>query len=356
MRGKQPSARIWVCTQVREACKAISPRSGPRELVGHGRLWFYRDGPAPVSHGGRRAYCQGRRQPLCRDARGPGCRLGLRRSIVRRARPYGLQRAGRVGRRRHNGRRPRASRRQGSRRHRSFRGEYGGDALRRGPSGRLHEQRRRHAQLPRGGQARRRRTLYLRLERRDHRWRGRAAHPRRDAPASRRTLRGEQAGGRGFFSAYFNTFGVETVALLFGNVYVPLSGHKNSVVARFIKRAVEGESLEIYGDGTQTRDFIFVDDLIRAVRLSATVEDVGGEVFQIATSAETMVQELTDSLLPILAAEGIENVEVRKTTARRGEVRRNYADTSKAQRMLGWKAEVGLDEGLGRTVEWFLGR
>ena len=162
--------------------------------------------------------------------------------------------------------------------------------------------------------------------------------------------------GEGYCSAYFNTFGVETVALRFGNVYGPLSGHKNSVVARFIKRAVEGEALEIYGDGTQTRDFIFVDDLIRAVRLSATVEDVGGEVFQIATSAETTVQELTDRLLPALAAEGIENIEVRKTAARRGEVRRNYADTSKAQRMLGWKAEVGLDEGLRRTVEWFLGR
>jgi UDP-glucose 4-epimerase len=162
--------------------------------------------------------------------------------------------------------------------------------------------------------------------------------------------------GEGYCSAYFSTFGVETVALRFGNVYGPLSGHKNSVVARFIKRAVEGEALEIYGDGTQTRDFIFVDDLIGAVRLSATVEDVGGEVFQIATSAETTVQELTDRLLPALAAEGIENIEVRKTAARRGEVRRNYADTSKAQRMLGWKAEVGLDEGLRRTVEWFLGR
>jgi UDP-glucose 4-epimerase len=92
------------------------------------------------------------------------------------------------------------------------------------------------------------------------------------------------------------------------------------------------------------------------VRLSATVEDVGGEVFQIATSSETTVQELTDRLLPALAAEGIENIEVRKTPARRGEVRRNYADTSKAQRMLGWRAEVGLDEGLRRTVEWFLGR
>src|SRR5918997_4080722 len=161
--------------------------------------------------------------------------------------------------------------------------------------------------------------------------------------------------GEGYCSAYFSTFGVATVALRFGNVYGPLSGHKNSVVARFIKRAVEGEVLEIYGDGTQTRDFIFVDDLIRAVRLSATVEDVAGEVFQIATSAETTVQELTDRLLPVLAAEGVENIEVRKTAARRGEVRRNYADTSKAQRLLGWRAEVGLDEGLRRTVDWFVG-
>jgi UDP-glucose 4-epimerase len=160
--------------------------------------------------------------------------------------------------------------------------------------------------------------------------------------------------GEGYCSAYFQTFGIETVALRFGNVYGPLSGHKNSVVARFIKRAMDGEILEIYGDGTQTRDFIYVEDLIRAVRLSATVDGAGGEVFQIATSAETTVQELTDRLLPALAAAGIEDVEVRKTAARRGEVNRNYADTSKARRMLGWKAEVGLDEGLGRTVDWYV--
>jgi UDP-glucose 4-epimerase len=161
--------------------------------------------------------------------------------------------------------------------------------------------------------------------------------------------------GEGYCSAYFQTFGIETVALRFGNVYGPLSGHKNSVVARFIKRAMDGEILEIYGDGTQTRDFIFVDDLIRAVRRSATTAGVGGEVFQIATSAETTVQELTDKLLPALAEAGLKEVEVRKTAARRGEVRRNYADTSKAHRMLGWKAEVGLDEGLRRTVDWFVG-
>src|ERR687898_1246426 len=89
--------------------------------------------------------------------------------------------------------------------------------------------------------------------------------------------------GEGYCSAYFRTFGVETVTLRFGNVYGPLSGHKNSVVARFIKRAVEGEVLEIYGDGSQTRDYIYIGDLIRAIKLSVTTEGVGGETFQIAT-------------------------------------------------------------------------
>jgi UDP-glucose 4-epimerase len=160
--------------------------------------------------------------------------------------------------------------------------------------------------------------------------------------------------GEGYCSAYFQTFDIQTVALRFGNVYGPLSGHKNSVVARFIKRASQGEVLEIYGDGTQTRDYIFIDDLIRAIKLAATVEGVGGETFQIATNAETTVREIADRLIPALAAAGIKDVEVRNTEARRGEVRRNFADTSKAKRMLGWQAETNLDEGLRRTVEWFM--
>jgi UDP-glucose 4-epimerase len=161
--------------------------------------------------------------------------------------------------------------------------------------------------------------------------------------------------GEGYCSSYFRTFGIQTVALRFGNVYGPLSGHKNSAIAKFIKRAMGGEVLEIYGEGTQTRDFIYIEDLIRAVRLSATVEGVGGEVFQIATNAETSVQELVDKLLPALAAAGIVDVEVRQAAPRLGDVMRNYSDTSKAARMLGWRTEVDLDEGLRRTVEWFTG-
>lgn len=160
--------------------------------------------------------------------------------------------------------------------------------------------------------------------------------------------------GEGYCSAYFRAFDIQTVALRFGNVYGPGSSHKNSAVARFTRRAMNGETLEIYGDGTQTRDFIFIEDLIRAVKLAATIEGVGGETFQIATSAETSVQELVDKLLPVFASAGIKDVEVRQTSPRRGDVQRNYSDTSKAKKLLGWQAEVNLEEGLRRTVEWFV--
>ena len=159
--------------------------------------------------------------------------------------------------------------------------------------------------------------------------------------------------GEGYCSAYFHTFGVETVALRFGNVYGPGSDHKNSVVAKFIRQAMQGETLEIYGDGKQTRDFIYIDDLIRAVIFAAKAEGIGGEIFQIATNEETTVSDLADKLLPILANSGFKDVEVRHAVLRLGDVRRNFSDTSKAQRLLGWEAELELAEGLERTVGWF---
>jgi UDP-glucose 4-epimerase len=160
--------------------------------------------------------------------------------------------------------------------------------------------------------------------------------------------------GEGYCSAYFRSFGLETVALRFGNVYGPGSGHKSSVVAKFIRKAMAGETLEVFGDGRQTRDFIFIEDLVRAVRRAATVSDIGGEIFQIATSAETTVGELVERLIPALAEAGIGPVELRHTTPRVGDVQRNFSDTSKARRVLDWQAEMRLNDGLRRTVEWFV--
>jgi UDP-glucose 4-epimerase len=159
--------------------------------------------------------------------------------------------------------------------------------------------------------------------------------------------------GEGYCSAYARTFGVQTVALRFGNVYGPNSGHKSSVVAKFIRNAMAGEPLEVYGDGRQTRDFIYIGDLVRAIRRAAVVDGIGGQAFQIATNAETTVGELVDLLVPLLEDAGIGDLKVRHGEPRLGDVRRNFSDTSKAARVLGWRAGVRLGEGLKETLDWF---
>ena len=160
--------------------------------------------------------------------------------------------------------------------------------------------------------------------------------------------------GEAYCSAYYRTFGIETVILRFGNVYGPLSGRKDSVVAKFIKRALSGETLLIYGDGHQTRDFIFVDDLIQAIQCSVNAEGIGGEIFQIATNRETTISELVDRLISILSEAGVDDIIVDHAASRLGDVKRNFSDTSKAKQMLSWHAKVDLKEGLKRTTDWFM--
>lgn len=161
--------------------------------------------------------------------------------------------------------------------------------------------------------------------------------------------------GEGYCSAYFRSFGVNTVALRFGNVYGPGSLHKSSVVARFIRQAMAGETLEIYGDGSQTRDFIYIDDLVAALMLAATRPGVGGEVFQIASSRETTVDEIARSLVEVLQANGIAAPRIINSEKRLGDVMRNFSDTSKARTKLGWTPATQLQNGLQKTVAYFTG-
>lgn len=162
--------------------------------------------------------------------------------------------------------------------------------------------------------------------------------------------------GEGYCSAYFRSFGVQTVALRFGNVYGPGSGHKDSVVAKFIRRAMDGEELVVYGDGAQTRDFIYIADLVDAVLRAATKPNIGGEVFQIATNRETSVGEIVTALVETLETAGITGITVRNDAPRQGDVMRNFSDTSKAAKLLDWEPKMALDAGLKTTIEWFVAR
>jgi UDP-glucose 4-epimerase len=160
--------------------------------------------------------------------------------------------------------------------------------------------------------------------------------------------------GEAYCSAFWHSYGLETVALRFGNVYGPHSSHKTSVVAQFIQQALAGEPLVINGDGAQTRDFIFTGDLVEAIGQAATVPELGGHLFQIATARETTVLELATVLVEVLSDYGISGVTLRHGPGRTGDVRRNYSDTSKARRLLEWEARTALRDGLAQTVVWFL--
>ncbi len=174
-----------------------------------------------------------------------------------------------------------------------------------------------------------------------------AAHPVSPYGASK-------LAGEGYCSAYNRTYGLETVALRFGNVYGPGSVHKASVVAKFIKRALNGEPLEIFGDGSQTRDFIFIDDLIDAIKRAVNRQGIGGEVFQIATSSETTVSDVAKIIVAKLAEVGVDGIDLVTTEKRVGDVQRNFSDTRKAKNILGWEVSHSLDSGIDKTVKYFL--
>jgi len=158
--------------------------------------------------------------------------------------------------------------------------------------------------------------------------------------------------GEAYCSAYYLTYGIKTISLRFANVYGPLSKHKNSVVAKFLKQAFSGEILEIYGAGSQTRDFIYIDDLIQAIILSVE-SDVGGEAFQIATYKETTVNEIAEKIKNLMENRTGKKVSIVHSKERLGDVKRNYSDISKAQRILGFSPEYNLEKGLQNTFEYF---
>jgi UDP-glucose 4-epimerase len=154
--------------------------------------------------------------------------------------------------------------------------------------------------------------------------------------------------GEGYCHAFRGSYGLNTVALRFANVYGPHSDRKKGALTAFIKRALRGEPLEIYGDGEATRDFIHVDDLCAGILAAHERRDVDG-VLHLASERETTIGELARM---VLAATG-SDATVTHLDRRRGEVERNFAIARKAADVLGWHACVRLEDGIAQTVEWF---
>ncbi|WP_222711568.1 NAD-dependent epimerase/dehydratase family protein [Parahaliea aestuarii] len=159
--------------------------------------------------------------------------------------------------------------------------------------------------------------------------------------------------GEAYCSAYQGSFGLETYALRFSNVYGPHSGKKGSVVAKFLSQIFNGECWQVNGSGTQTRDFIFSEDLVDAIIQAATYAQEGG-LYQVATSEETTINSLIELLSKILEDNNIAVPKVVYGEHLPGDVPRNYADIRKSRLGLQWEPRTPLEVGLRKTVDWFV--
>ncbi|MCA9509610.1 MAG: NAD-dependent epimerase/dehydratase family protein, partial [Myxococcales bacterium] len=150
-----------------------------------------------------------------------------------------------------------------------------------------------------------------------------------------------------FCSAVSLSHGLDAVSLRFSNCYGPHSDHKQSAVHLFVRKALAREPVVVFGDGDQTRDFIYVEDIARCILAAAAAPC--GPVLQVGTGVETTVRELVAA---IEKATG-ERLAVESAPPRMGDVRASVSDVRLAEEQLGWRPRVAFEEGIARTVAYY---
>ncbi len=161
--------------------------------------------------------------------------------------------------------------------------------------------------------------------------------------------------GEQYAAVWSRLYGVQTVGLRYFNVFGPRQDPASeyaAVIPRFILWALRGERLQIHGDGDQSRDFTYVDNVVDANVLAGRVEGVGGEVFNVGCGARISLLDIVARLEGLLGR----RLERQHTPARAGDVRHTLADIDKAKRLLGYSPVVGFDEGFRQTVAFFRAR
>lgn len=151
---------------------------------------------------------------------------------------------------------------------------------------------------------------------------------------------------------FAKTFGLETVSLRYFNVFGPKQdpdSKYSAVIPKFIESALKNEPLEIHGDGKQSRDFTFIDNVVQANLLAATVKGISGEVFNIACNESNTVMDIGKNIEKILGKKLTYN----HTPSRAGDIRKTCADISKAIKMMNYNPKVKFDEGIKKTFIWF---
>nr|WP_287155292.1 UDP-glucuronic acid decarboxylase family protein [Candidatus Solincola tengchongensis] len=151
-------------------------------------------------------------------------------------------------------------------------------------------------------------------------------------------------------STYRRLYGTETVILRIFNTYGPRMRREDGrVVPNFIQQALAGEPITVYGDGSQTRSFCYVDDLVEGICLALRSERAVGEVINLGNDREMTVLELAHRIREMLGSAS----RITFMPLPRDDPRRRKPDLTRARELLGWEPSTALEEGLRRTVEWF---
>ncbi len=171
----------------------------------------------------------------------------------------------------------------------------------------------------------------------------------RPEPASPYGL--SKVAGEYYCRIYSEIFGLETVCLRYFNVFGPRqdpASPYSGVISLFVKRLLLGQPPIIQGDGEQSRDFVYVEDVVQANLRASQVDQARGEVYNVGCGQSTTIRELAGRLNHLLGT----GLEPEFAPARPGDVRRSLADISRARAGLGYAPAVGLAEGLEHTLEW----
>ncbi len=152
---------------------------------------------------------------------------------------------------------------------------------------------------------------------------------------------------------FWSIYGLPTIGLRYFNVFgrnQDPDGMYAAVIPRFIKKILSGESPEIFGDGEQTRDFTYIDNVIQAnLRACQANEEAFGEVMNIGAGGRISINELTSKILSLLDS----NILPKNVSARDGDVRDSQANIEKARKLIGYKPEISALEGLERAIAWY---
>jgi UDP-glucose 4-epimerase len=165
----------------------------------------------------------------------------------------------------------------------------------------------------------------------------------------------DKIAGENYHLLYHRVYGIRACSLRLTNTYGPrhhMRTSRQGVLSWFIRLAIDGRTIQLFGGGEQQRDFNYIDDVVEAFLLAAGMDAADGEAFNVGSGRPTSLREAAELAVRVAGRGKVEIVEF-PPDKKRIEIGNYYADCRKIERALGWKARTPLEEGVKRTVEFF---